>query len=707
LAKDLFQNSNKAEKKSAGANAEQQRLMEEYNNLGGMQKAAIVLVSLGTTTSAQIFSKLTESQIEILSTEVAKTDNVNLVVKEMVLEEFNDLLMAQKFVSQGGINFAERVLVDALGKDKATSIIERVKNSIQKTGFDLLGDIETDQVVNILQHEHPQTIALLLAHLDPVKAASILSSLNQDNQIEVTIRLATMGVIAPSVIDQLESVLSDQIKGLAGGAGREVGGVEAVAQIMNTVDMATEKNVMGTLEKDNPELATTIKNLMFVTSTKTGTGIHRELFNSLNENDDNFLTLQSSDEWLKNHINETVSTMSKSNDVDNNAMRVGALFESDGEYHWSGQGSFEKLYINDGSFAVVNSNEATINFSLTLEQGNIIDVDASTIKISSLHFYDDIKQIEPYNNANADEVIGRPIDISSNVTDKKLTIGANSIKVNIPQLSANRIGSFHMVVEAYNNDGDMLFSNVGHFSTRNFVYAYRVDTTYSLSGKAYYNTSFSKKPLESKLTIGFEDESGTSLSTIDKGKLVYLNVSSTNSFKSGNLALSSNGGSMVSATGAEITKWADKSGVEVDFTSEGRMAVIFNTPGYHVVTASGVMADSSMDIGVSNVLAVQGDYNLSTDPMKDFNEDGYLIMITPNPVKEKATIKIKASSGDVLVKLFKRSGELVKEFKTPLSSNNSISLPAKFISQIDYGEYYVLLEVDGVKKAGKWFYKIK
>jgi len=262
VAKDLFKNSTKGEPKSN--NDDQQKIKEEYNALTGMQKAAIVLVSLGTATSAQIFSKLNDHQIEYLSTEVAKTDNVNLMVKEMVLEEFNDLLMAQKFVSQGGINFAERVLIDALGKDKAESIISRVKNSIQKTGFDLLGDIETDQVVNILQNEHPQTIALLLAHLEPVKAANILSSLNQDNQIEVTVRLATMGVIAPDVIDQLESVLSDQIKGLAGGAGREVGGVEAVAQIMNTVDMATEKNVMGTLEKDNPELATTIKNLMFV-----------------------------------------------------------------------------------------------------------------------------------------------------------------------------------------------------------------------------------------------------------------------------------------------------------------------------------------------------------------------------------------------------------------------------------------------------------
>ncbi len=261
MAKEIFKS---GVENTRTLDEERQKCLEIYNSLTGTQKAAIVLVSLGTTTSAQIFGKLSDYDIERLSTEVAKTDNINLIVKEMVLEEFNELLMAQKFVAQGGITFAEKVLIDALGEEKALSIIERVKNSIQKTGFDLLGDIETEHVVNILQHEHPQTIALLLAHLDPAKAANILSNLNQDNQVEVTVRLATMGVIAPDVIDQLESVLSDQIRGLAGGAGREVGGVQAVAQIMNTVDMATEKNVMGTLEKNNPELATAIKNLMFV-----------------------------------------------------------------------------------------------------------------------------------------------------------------------------------------------------------------------------------------------------------------------------------------------------------------------------------------------------------------------------------------------------------------------------------------------------------
>ena len=257
-------NSTEESSKKVALTEEKQRLLDEYNALTGTQKAAIVLVSLGTNTSSQIFAKLSDYDIERLSTEVAKTENVHLVVKEMVLEEFNELLMAQKFVAQGGIHFAERVLIEALGEEKAKSILARVKSSIKKTGFDLLGDIETEQVVTILQNEHPQTIALLLAHLSPVKAANILSCLNQESQVEVTVRLATMGSISPDVIDQLESVLSDQIKGLAGGAGREVGGVNAVAQIMNTVDMATEKSVMGILERDNPELATTIKNLMFV-----------------------------------------------------------------------------------------------------------------------------------------------------------------------------------------------------------------------------------------------------------------------------------------------------------------------------------------------------------------------------------------------------------------------------------------------------------
>ncbi len=237
---------------------------EIYNSLTGVQKAAIVLISLGAKSSAKIFAKLTEEEIEVLSTEVAKLQNVDPIVKDMVLEEFNEILMAQRFVAQGGLSFAEKVLMDALGPDKAKELIEKIKSSIQKTGFDLLNEVDTAQLVNLLQNEHPQTIALLLAYLDTQKAAQILSALPPEMQVDVAVRIATMKSISPDILKRLDEILAHQIRGLAGGTTTEVGGIKSIAEIMNMVDMATEKNILGTLEKDNPELATAIKNLMFV-----------------------------------------------------------------------------------------------------------------------------------------------------------------------------------------------------------------------------------------------------------------------------------------------------------------------------------------------------------------------------------------------------------------------------------------------------------
>lgn len=263
-AKKSFFKADYKESKDKKSSEKEKNIREMYESLTGIQKASIVLVSLGTTASSMVFSKLADEDIEQLSTEVAKTDKVDPSVKELVLQEFNELLLAQKFVAQGGLDFAERVLVDAVGKERALAIMEKVKSSIQKTGFDLLNEVDPAQVVNLLQNEHPQTIALLLAHLRPNKAAAVLSSLSPDLQVDVAVRIATMKRIAPDVLDQIESVLLNQIKGLAGGAGREIGGVKSIAEIMNMADMATEKNVLGTLERDNPELATTIKNLMFV-----------------------------------------------------------------------------------------------------------------------------------------------------------------------------------------------------------------------------------------------------------------------------------------------------------------------------------------------------------------------------------------------------------------------------------------------------------
>jgi flagellar motor switch protein FliG len=234
------------------------------SGLPGPKKAAIVMVALGKEASSQIFRNLDESEVERLSTEIARLDNVTPEIRDAVLEEFHQLAMAYQYVSQGGLEYARQVLEQALGSRKAKEILEKVQQSIRTTGFNLLENIDPKQLVNFIQKEHPQTIALLLAHMTPNNSAQIISALPQELQVDVATRIATMESISPDTLDQVEEVLVSQVKSLFGGDVSEIGGVKAVAEILNSVDRGAEKNILGNLERENPELATEIKNLMFV-----------------------------------------------------------------------------------------------------------------------------------------------------------------------------------------------------------------------------------------------------------------------------------------------------------------------------------------------------------------------------------------------------------------------------------------------------------
>ncbi len=230
----------------------------------GPKKAAIVMVALGSKASSEIFKNLEELEVEMLTTEIARLDNVSSEIREAVLEEFHNLAMAHQFIAQGGVEYAKEILEKALGPRKAKEIMEKVEQSIRTTGFNLLENVDPKQLVNFIQKEHPQTIALLLAHMEPIHAAPIISALPQELQVDVATRIATMESISPETLDQVEEVLVDQVKALFGGDVSEIGGVKAVAEMLNSVDRGAEKNILGNLERENPELATEIKNLMFV-----------------------------------------------------------------------------------------------------------------------------------------------------------------------------------------------------------------------------------------------------------------------------------------------------------------------------------------------------------------------------------------------------------------------------------------------------------
>ncbi|MDR2693065.1 MAG: flagellar motor switch protein FliG [Chitinispirillales bacterium] len=234
------------------------------SGIPGPVKAAIVMVALGTDASSKVFKLLDDVDIERLSTEIARLENISQEVREAVLEEFHTLALAHQYISQGGLDYARQVLIAALGLEKANEILEKVQAKIRTTGFNLLENIDPKQLVNYIQKEHPQTIAILLAHMDAQHAAGIVSALPQMVQIDVATRIATMESISPDTLSQIEEVLVTQIKSLFGGDVSEIGGVKAVAEILNNVDRGTEKNIIGNLERENPELATEIKKLMFV-----------------------------------------------------------------------------------------------------------------------------------------------------------------------------------------------------------------------------------------------------------------------------------------------------------------------------------------------------------------------------------------------------------------------------------------------------------
>jgi flagellar motor switch protein FliG len=250
-SKNFYQNALKDSKKGS-----------EFD-IPGPKKAAIVIVALGPENSSELLKGLSETEVEALTKEVARMEGVTSEMREAVLKEFHTLGVAQQFVSQGGIEYARELLEKTYGPLRAAEVLAKITKAIRTTGFHLLTEIDAGQLVNFIQKEHPQTIALILAHMDKQVAAKLLGALPQDLQFDVAQRIATMESITPDVLEQIEQVLTAEMKDLVGGDASEVGGVKALAELLNLTDRSTEKNVMGHLERENPELSTEIKNLMF------------------------------------------------------------------------------------------------------------------------------------------------------------------------------------------------------------------------------------------------------------------------------------------------------------------------------------------------------------------------------------------------------------------------------------------------------------
>jgi len=237
---------------------------EAKDKISGTQKAAILLIALGPEKSAAIFKHLKEEEIEELTLEIANTRSVTPQLKEEIIDEFYQICLAQQYIAEGGITYAKELLEKALGSEKAVSVIGKLTASLQVKPFEFVRKTDATQLLNFIQDEHPQTIALILSYLAPQQAALIVSALPPERQADVAKRIALMDRTSPDVVKEVEKVLETKLSSLMNQDYNIIGGVDAVVDILNTVDRSTEKHIMESLEVEEPELAEEIRKKMFV-----------------------------------------------------------------------------------------------------------------------------------------------------------------------------------------------------------------------------------------------------------------------------------------------------------------------------------------------------------------------------------------------------------------------------------------------------------
>lgn len=232
--------------------------------LSAKTKAAILMLAMGPEVSGEVVKYLSESEIETMALEVARLEKVLPEVREQVIEEFYELAIAQDFIAEGGIENAKAVLENAFGGDRAADIISRVVSAMQVVPFDFLKKADPQQVLTFIQDEHPQTIALILSYMPVPSAATILTKLEPELRGEVAARIAMMEQTPPEVIKKVEAILEKKMSTVASSELTQAGGPKALVDLLNRVDRTSERVILELLEENEPEMAETIKGMMFV-----------------------------------------------------------------------------------------------------------------------------------------------------------------------------------------------------------------------------------------------------------------------------------------------------------------------------------------------------------------------------------------------------------------------------------------------------------
>ena len=228
-----------------------------------LNKAALVMIALGEENASEVMKYFSDTEIEKITIAIAKNKNVDADNIGEAIEEFYQMIEGKKHILTGGLGYAKKLLEDAWGHKKAEEIIQRVEATTEVSAFYLLQTVDDKQLLNFLSNEHPQTVALILANLKSVQAATILSELPEEMQGEISYRLATMEKTSPDLVREIEYALREQLGSVFGGQMSKIGGTEAIAEILNSTSRTAEKNILESIENRNPQLFDEIKNLMF------------------------------------------------------------------------------------------------------------------------------------------------------------------------------------------------------------------------------------------------------------------------------------------------------------------------------------------------------------------------------------------------------------------------------------------------------------
>ncbi len=231
----------------------------------GVRKAAILLIQMGRERAAQVFAHLSDTEVEQISAEIARLDSINSAETDGVLSEFRDLMIARAHISQGGLSFAQQLLEQSLGPERASEVIARLNAAAVQMPFQFLHRADPAQLRSFIIDEHPQVIALVLAHMTPDKASLLLSGLAPDMQADVAHRIAVMDRTSPAIIKAVESTLERRLSSmLQPSESSRVGGLEPLVDIINRSDRSTERQIVEGLEALDPMLADEVKSKMFM-----------------------------------------------------------------------------------------------------------------------------------------------------------------------------------------------------------------------------------------------------------------------------------------------------------------------------------------------------------------------------------------------------------------------------------------------------------